>query len=288
MNKWFVCRYGWSLAKSKILSARTYSLLIVYICFLGILLSPVRNYVKDVKYPIAPWIFPCLMTNLVFQLLIAFCSIYFFSDVPFFQYKEMYQMIRCGRLKWTIAHTISIVESSFLFSMIISIIPVLLLFPYIDGTFKWGKVINTVALTNINEYYHIPFTISYAMVNKFTPIGALIISVFLVTLLLSLMGEFMFFISILSNKVFAVLGATAVVAWSVIVYNMGFYQMEKLSYYAPVLWLDISRIDISVYGMYVLPGYKFIFITSLFLLAVMASLIAFRLKKQDIGWLNED
>ena len=100
MNKVHMFQYSMRLSKDKLLSPRTFSLLIVVLFFFYTRLSPLREFAAMVDYNVTPWIFPFLLSNLSFQLTIAFCGAYFFSDVPYMQYKEMYQMIRCGRRKW--------------------------------------------------------------------------------------------------------------------------------------------------------------------------------------------
>ena len=100
MNKVHMFQYSMRLSKDKLLSPRTFSLLIVVLFFFYTRLSPLREFAAMVGYNVTPWIFPFLLSNLSFQLTIAFCGAYFFSDVPYMQYKEMYQMIRCGRRKW--------------------------------------------------------------------------------------------------------------------------------------------------------------------------------------------
>ena len=156
------------LSKDKLLSPRTFSLLIVVLFFFYTRLSPLREFAAMVDYNVTPWIFPFLLSNLSFQLTIAFCGAYFFSDVPYMQYKEMYQMIRCGRRKWAIAHIISILEVSVVLSLTMIVISILLLIPRLSLSFQWGEVINT--LTQTNAAQSLPFVVPYKLIVAFTPL----------------------------------------------------------------------------------------------------------------------
>lgn len=288
MDKIQIFKYSILLSINKILSVRARSIYLILIFFCHAFLSPLRTYIAAVDTNITPWIFSCLLSDFSFQLVIVFCSIYFFSDVPFFQYQEMYQMIRCGRVKWALAHILSLIETSFLFVLITFLISNLMLLPYLSLDNGWGAIIRTISLTNASQYYQIPFTISYKMLNSLTPFQATSLAIAITSLVVCMIGSLMFMVSLLFQKIYAITAATLLPIWAVIVYNMGYYSRQSLSYTAPILWMNISDIELKTYGMYILPGYKYIFIT-LVLLIVMMSLISIKsIKTKDCNWENEE
>lgn len=288
MNKVHIIKYSIRLSIHKILSVRARSIYLILIFFYHAFLSPLRTYLAAVNTNITPWIFSCLLSNFTFQLVIVFCSIYFFSDVPFFQYKEMYQMIRCGRVKWALAHILSLIETSFLFVLIIFSISNLMLLPYLSLGDGWGAVIHTLSLTDVSQYYQIPFSIQYKMLNSLTPFQATSVAIAITTLIVCMIGSLMFTISLLFQKIYAMIAATLLPIWAVIVYNMGYYSRQSLSYSAPVLWMNISDIELKTYGMYVLPGYKYIFATLVLLILVMSLFSIKSIKTRDCDWENEE
>lgn len=288
MSKVHIFKYSLYLSINKMLSARAVSIYLILIFFCHAFLSPLRTYLAAVNTNITPWIFSGLLSNITFQLVIVFSSIYFFSDVPFLQSKEMYQMIRCGRKKWALAHILSLIQTSFLFVFIIFFISNFILLPYVSLKGEWGAAIHTLSLTNASQYYQIPFFIPYKLLNSLTPLQATSIAIAITTLIVCLIGSLMFTISLFSKKIYAITAATLLPIWAVIVYNMGYYSRQTFSYSAPILWMNLSDIELKTYGMYLLPGYLFIFMALILLILMLSLLSVKKIKTKDCDWEHEE
>jgi len=286
MNKVHMFQYSMQLSKDKLLSPRTFSLLIVVLFFFYTRLSPLREFAAMVDYNVTPWIFPFLLSNLSFQLTIAFCGAYFFSDVPYMQYKEMYQMIRCGRRKWAIAHIISILEVSVVLSLTMIVISILLLIPRLSLSFQWGEVINTLAQTNATQ--SLPFAVSYKLIVAYTPLQATGISILLMTGIFFFLGLLMFAVSLFLSRLYAAVAVTFLTAYAVIIYNMPYYLQKKYSYISPLSWLNLANVTTRVQGMYTLPSYQYICAAFIIFSILLSFIIVGRVRKMDCNWNAED
>lgn len=286
MNNLRILRYGIQISRHKIFSLRTGSLMAVLLFFYYVLLSPLNEFTGMVDHNITPWILPCLLSNISFALVVSFCSIYFFSDVPFFQYHEMYQMIRCGRLKWAAAHLFSVVISSFFLAVMMLTASMVILLPNMKLSLEWGSVISTLSLTNAAEY--IPFAIPYKLINHFTPVQAVLLSLLLLTLVIMFIGALMFAVSVLCSRIYAISAAVVVTVWAVIVYNMNYYWQQSLSYFSPISWLNIADIGTRTREVYTLPGYGYIFAALLALVLGLSVIVITKISTMDCNWVNEE
>lgn len=286
MSKVHIFRYSLQISRDKFFSPRAGSLfLVVLFCFYT-RFSPLREFTEMVGYDVTPWIFPCLLSNLSFQLTIAFCGAYFFSEVPFMQYKEMYQMIRCGRVRWATAHILSILELSTALSASLMILSVLFLVPRISFSLQWGEVIHTLAQTNASQL--LPFAVPYNLLASYTPVQAMMIAFLLMIGIFFFLGLFMFAISLFLSRIYAVAAVTFLAAWSVIIYNMPYYYQRTYSYFAPLSWLNIAEVNKRVTGLYILPDYLYISIALMVLPVILSYIIVARIKNMDCYWYNED
>ncbi len=85
MDKWKILLYSLELTKHKVLSSRFKSLCFIYTAMVWVSMSSVRGFMDEVNYPISPYIYPCMIANISFQVSVALCGIYLFSDAPFLQ-----------------------------------------------------------------------------------------------------------------------------------------------------------------------------------------------------------
>lgn len=284
MDKLKILFYSFELTRHKLLSSRFRSLCLIYVGFVWVNLSSIRTFIEETNCPISPYIYPLMMVHIKFRTIISFCCVYLFSDVPFLQYSKMYSLIRMGRLKWASAHILSICETAFVFCLYMCAVPIILCIPNVELTGEWGKIIHTLSLTNASQVYTINMYIPYEVLVRLKPMEALLLSVGLSTLFISFLGIFMFAVSLVFKRNIAVVAASVIIVWSVAVYNMG----ESLSPYAPVLWLDISRIGELFYGMKLFPDLKYILLSFLLMISVSVSAVIWAIRYRDLEWVNED
>lgn len=284
MDKLKILIYSFELTKHKLLSSRFRSLCLIYAGFVWASMSSIRTFIEETNYPVSIYIYPLMLIHIKFRTIISFCCVYLFSDVPFLQYSKMYSLVRMGRLKWALAQILSIFETAFMFCLYMCIVPLVLCIPNIELTGEWGKIIHTLSLTNASRLYSINIYIPYEVLVRLEPMEAMLLAFGLSTLLISFFGIFMFAVSLIFKRNIAVVAASAVIVWSVAVYNM-----YKLLYpYAPVLWLDISQIGQLFYGIKRFPDLKYILLSFLLMISVSALAVIWAIRSRDLEWINED
>ena len=134
--------------------------------------------------------------------------IYLFSDAPFVQHNTVYQIIRCGRVKWGIIQLENIFLSSCCFNIISFILSVVILTPHVSFEDGWGKVIYTLSRTDAGTSYNISINFPYDVVGKYTPLQVLKLTMLILWLAGSCIGLLMFALSLWWGRVAALIGAS--------------------------------------------------------------------------------
>ena len=141
----------------RVFSPRTYVVAVLQGVMLHLYTRPVVEFSKDMGYAAAPWAYPFILSNIFFLLLFMIGIIYCFSDVPFMQYKNMYQVIRTGRRRWAAGQIGVILAQSFLIIAVNVFFSMVLLSGTCEFTLDWGKLYHTLALTGSPEEYRFLF-----------------------------------------------------------------------------------------------------------------------------------
>lgn len=212
--------------------------------YISYFLSPVKDFSASVKYPVSPWIFPFLISDVYFVILFMSAVVYYFSDVPFMKECTMYQVIRIGRVKWACGQIGSIIFSSFAFILTAIFETVMILLPDIALSEGWGKILYTLSMTNAAGEYRIPFSISYNVITKFNPIQAIGISILMGSLVIMFIGLLMFFLSLYISRLWANIIAMLFVILPIVIENIG-DAVPGLLYCSPISWMRISEINVQ-------------------------------------------
>lgn len=288
MNKVHIFKYSVRLSIRKMYSLRAIGAYVIVLFYSSLLESPVKEYLAAMGAKISPWLFSHFLSNGSYQLVIALTGIYFFSDTPFLIKNETYQMNRCGRGSWLTAHILSLFETAVLYAVVCYLLSTLVLLPYLEWNAKWGAAIKTLSLTNAAGVYGSPIVFSYSLVGQTAPVVITLIAIAITALLLAFLGSVMLTLGLAFNRLCAAAIATAIPMWSVLVYNMGYYVRQSMSYVAPTLWMDVADIGNKTYGMYILPPYWFIFLALLGGIAALSAVSMFLMKRKNCNLENED
>lgn len=235
-------KLAWKLFLKKVLSIKTFTLLLLLGIIYHIFLSPVKDFSTSVNYPISPWIFPFLISDIYFVILFMASVVYYFSDVPFMKEWTMYQVIRTGRVKWACGQIGSIILSSFAFILIAIFETVLILLPDITLSEGWGKILYTLSMTNAAGEYRIPFSVSYDIINNFEPIQAIGISILMGGFVIMFIGLLMFTLSLYTSRLWANIVAMLFVILPIVIENIGDV-VTWLVYCSPISWMRISELS---------------------------------------------
>lgn len=269
----------------KFFSKKIVIILLIQIMMLLWFSISIQNFSIDIKYPVAPWVCVFYFINPFFAMVWQICIIFFFSDAPFLQYKEMYRMIRLGRKRWFWKMQGYVVGSSVALFFVEAGLSIFLLLPCgIDWTWDWGRVLYTLAMTNVKTEYSLLAMFPYTLMLEYTALEAM-----------TLLAIISISLNIMTAEVIAIAGLLKGHAMGMgLVFGAALYvvaernlsrEMPEILYFSPYSWLNLNRIGMN-------SGYQ---ITLLYVLVFLATgglvlLICWEYiyLKSDLLWKKED
>jgi len=281
-------QYMMQLYFYKMTSTRTISLLIIQLLINYLYCKPVMNLSQGLHHQVTPWIFPFMISEYHYAFLFLMGIIYYFSDVPFMQHGNMYQVIRMGRKKWVVGQIGVIIMQAFTMIFINIAMSMVLLFPNLEFSTGWGKILYTASMTNVASQFEFFFPISYDTLTHSTPISLMLITVFVGGLVISFIGLLMFAISLLVNRMAAVAVATGMTTMIFFVENVHHISMVKMGMFTPANWIRTANIGKKMHGVYVVPPLPWMFGVLGIGIIVMAILTTARIKRVEFHWNRED
>ena len=281
-------RYLKQVLYKKLFDVRTYVLLILQSYIMYIYMKPVVSFSQAAQHRVTPWSFPFVISNIYFVFLFMLGIVYFFSDVPFMQYHNMYQIIRTGRKAWAVGHIAAIIIQSFLIMLFNFLISVACLRGYCDYSLDWGKVLHTVALTNAANHYGFLFSISYDTMQRFSAVQLTMLTIGLGSLVICFIGLFMFAVSLIFNRVLAISLSAAMVVMMYFVENIHPLLAKKMSMFVPVGWIRTANIGIKVHDSYMMPSIRYMLVMLVVGIVILCISILWRINSMEFQWNKED
>lgn len=274
--------------KIKILSSKAKVFLVLQFFVVHIYVQSLVECSKAYDYPCAPWILPFYFSSSTVILINMFMVIYYFSDVPYMQYYNMYRIIRYDRMQYAILNIKTIVIESVIYMITNFVFCIICLAGYIDYTISWGKLLYTIATTNETKNIDIFMDISYDTISKFSALELTVQMILLGSLIVSFIGLIMYLVSLLFSRTIAIVFVLGMVA-------MGYVTLEAVpiigktfSAISPVSWLYITRIDNKYMGVFTLPSRWYIFLFLIIGIAVCIILIMIKSKTVEYVFYKED
>lgn len=273
---------------AKIFHIRTLTLFLLQSGFLYFYIKPLLKYAADVSYPPSPWVFPFIISNLYCLFLFMLEIVFYFSDVPFMQYPNMYQVIRAGRVRWAVSQILAIMIQSFFIMLFNIIMSIIFLGRYCEFTLEWGKLLHTVALANISEAYHFLFAVPYNTLQNFSPVELMALTFIIGGLVISFVALVMFAVSLFVGRT---AGVTAGLVMTVMIYfveNIHPLLTKKIAMFVPVDWMRVANVGIKQHDSFVLPSLQYILMFLTIGIAVLFVVIVWKIKRVEFQWVKED
>lgn len=260
-------------------------LMILQFFVLHIVLSPIRRFTEIANYSISPWVIPFVFLSPYFQFLFMACVIYYYSNVPFMQRSQMYQIIRSGKRKWALGKIVGIILGGFGLAIMEGLLSLLPLIGRLQFESNWGKVIYSLAMTNAAEEYKIPLYFPYEFLSSYSPLKAMLIFILVSGLVISFIGITMFAVSTLFSRLAAIVTAMILIILPVVEINLG-RMYEWLIYVSPVSWMNMIKIGVRSGGK--LPMLNYIIPVLLIMIIILNLVIIWRIKTIDFQWNKEE
>lgn len=292
MNNIFInIQYLWKVIYSRIKRKKTLAFFILLFTITYIFISPNKELSRAMDYPFSENGFVFLLCNPVYAMLFFLSVIYYFSDVPFNQYSEMWRLHRMNKKRWVNHQIAYIFTSSVLITVLVFGCSLISVFPYIRFEGEWGKLIYTSALTNVEDSFDLYVSFPYDVIERFTSIQALIVSCIVCILVIFLFGLLMFALSLMISRSLATIICSSLTFMPLLAKNTG---VHFLMYVSPISWISIDNVSLHN-GLgsrslldYAQPSLLFILITLAILLIALVIIIKIKLFSSDFDWVRED
>lgn len=222
------------------------------------------------------WVYPFLYTQFYMKLLFTLPVIMLFCDAPFIDENQIFVLIRAGRTKWTLGQILYIIMSSAIYFMFIIVATLIFGQQHTEWSPEWGKVIHTIAETNIASSLECHFLyIPKMVVDYFTPLQAIFFTFLLSWLSGILIGLIVYAINLISKtKSVGVIIGSAIVVLSCFVEN----ESANFLHFSPISWNTLNLIDVGGKTNY--PTFQYcITVYSISILTLIAAIIAISKKK---------
>ena len=272
--------------KMKITSVRFLSAVVLMVALICAVASGIDRLMADTGERITPWMAPHFFDNVYFVTFYGFIVCYMYSDVPFMNRRELYKILREGRLSWCIEKIVSIILQAFTLVVLTIAASILVFVPMIKFDWEWGKIIYTMAFSDNIYEYALFSNLSNVILIKYTPIQAMLLCFFMVWLVSSLIGLLMFAISLYMNRIFAV--SSAAILTGLNLSNVKFIVAEWLPYVIPFYWCRISIYEEPVFLDRYFPSVKFYMVLSSIIFLMLIIIILLRSKRIEYVWSKEE
>ena len=247
--------------------------------------SGIDRLIADVKIPMTVWIVPHIFDNVTFAAFYGIILCYLLSEIPFFNSSELFVIARMGRKRWFISKMLSIVFTTFTFTVVSFFVCFISFFPNITVTSDWGKLIKTMTYGTNLYSYNIICRPSAIIINDFTPQKAMLLGFLMVWLISVMMGFIMFTISIFVNRITAIVIAAIS---ALIGLSQGlFFTVQFLPYISLITWFRVSIYGNKIFLEWYYPPLSTVVKLAFLICVVCLAASAIKIKHTEFEWIDE-
>lgn len=276
----YYVRYIFGLTRDKILSFRMLIAVLVLFVFHDNYIRELAELTSEYQVKVVPFVLSFLCNEMAFTLIFGFCVLYVFSGTPYMNSREMYFIARSGRIKWGLAQSASVFLTSVIFVVVNFIIDIIRLFPNITFENEWDKLSFTLAFGSIE-----PNSVGFDMnvLVDYSPYNIAIYSFCMSVLVVNMIGQLMYAVSLLANRTVAVLIGAVISIMSIVANNTA--NMYSAVYFlSPISWISRSK---NVFALK-LPDEKYMFLAAIIVWLLCIITVMFRVRTVDFDWKEEE
>lgn len=204
-----------------------------------------------------PLMFPFFSSDPIKQLILLAGIVFLFSDAPFINKNQPYIIIRSKRIPWVLGQILYILMASAIYFMFLMLVSVLVLLPY--GTFAtngWGKIIQTLAKTDLGAQIKLQFGITKKITIFYSPWEAFGISFLLNWGVACLLGLLLFLINLKFNRMIGLVVGGVILFFDLLVTNM---LPPSYYHFSPVSLSRLGVLDPKGVSLFPKLTYPFLF-----------------------------
>lgn len=224
------------------ITPRVYIVLMLLIIFVNMSVNPILNISQTLSEPVSPWLFPFVIGDQYMTSLIFFSLILLLCDAPFISEEHTFMVIRSGKRKFYTAQIIYIMLACAIFVIALILTTIILVSPNLKYTNDWGRILGTLAQTNICSQFQIPLTINYSLMINYSPIEAMLTCALLTWLISVFLGTLMYLLNSLVNRF---MGTVIAVIFVLMQYGVDFFYGSAGYWFTPVSWANLVVINLN-------------------------------------------
>ena len=268
------------LTKDKLFSSRMLIAVLVLAIFHDSGIKELAEFGAEFDLGVSPFLLSFLFGKLTFCIIFGFCVMYVFSGTPYMNSRELYFIARAGRKKWCMAQQISIFLASIGFVIINFLIDIIRLFPHVSFEDNWDRISFTVAYGTMGQNTAV---LDISVMDKYSPYELAIYSFVIGVLVVNLIGQLMYAVSLITNRTVAVLLGGIIAIMPIIARSTA--RMYSLVYFlSPISWISRTR-DLWAIK---LPDEKFMCIAAILVWFVCAVMSLIRVNVVEFEWREEE
>lgn len=218
-------------------NARFYVSVILVMCLMNQIIYPIKEFSVQVGIDTCPWVFPFLTQTFYIQMIILLGITFLFCDLPVINNGTAYILIRAGKKVWFWSQVGYIFIMTFIYDAIILLLSIAPFFPHIKIENNWGKVLGTIAQTNVGDQLGIE--IDYLLQVTYTPAAAICRAFLIVFLVGTFTGIAILVLNIYFKSIVGAIVGTIIAFTPYFSANAN--NMSGANYFSPAVWLNIMN-----------------------------------------------
>ncbi|NLO35878.1 MAG: hypothetical protein GX112_05930 [Clostridiaceae bacterium] len=221
-------------------------LLVLIVAFLAYHTHSLVRFAAAEGQPLAPWIFPHLLTPAVLMVSGSF-TLLLFADAPFMDRHTPFVVVRCGRLAWLNGQILYVLAGSLLFTLVLTLGSILVLLPNLALANDWGLILKTLAAdASAGRRHDLVLTVfvSDVVVRQFSPLQAMLISMGLFWLATVFTGLLIFTVNLVTRSSGGLFAAGGLIAMTYFAGIQGrFVFGDAIRFFTPLSWASMHNIS---------------------------------------------
>ena len=225
----------------------------------------------------SPWLYPFLYTGRYRWARLVRRWTGWEWDAPFIDKNQIYILMRCKRKLWSIGQIIYIFMTSAMYFSLIAAMTIVLNIRNIEYMNDWGKVLGTLAFSNVPLVKGTAVTISTYILTYFTPTQAMFFTWWLSVLCGGILGLIIYGCNVISkSKVVGIVASGFLVILSAAVSGN-----EMAQWFSPVSWTTLNKLDVGKLTQY--PTFTYVMVVYMTAIIILSVWIIKVIEKKDVG-----
>lgn len=207
-------------------------------------IQEIAAFAHAVEQKMTIWFFPFIMSTRIVRLVIILGFIILITEIPFYSAKTPQVVIRSGRLNFYLGKVVFVFIASFIYFLLIAIIPIIVNLGNLRLDWDWGKVIGTLSYGRIDNTMLYSIKFSPIIVKRYMPLQATAMSYILSVLMGITIGGLFCLTNMLTNS--KLVGGFICFFWALLDFllqTMDYLRNSVLIFLSPFTWSDIRYLD---------------------------------------------